>query len=130
MSTSHGRFGRSRKTGTVAAGPGLGIAYHYERIWSYLVLKGPDATFSSEEKSRILGMLYNYYVLSCQQHGPTWLGTAVQILSFLHQLMEMHSKVKASLRVWQIELPSLIFGKNIKNTPPTVWQKIWQFLAT
>jgi hypothetical protein len=27
-------------------------------------------------------------------------------------------------------LPSLIFGKNVKNTTPTVWQKTWQFLAT
>ena len=33
-------------------------------------------------------------------------------------------------RVWQIELSSLIFVKNIKNTPPTVWQKTYQFLAT
>ena len=39
-------------------------------------------------------------------------------------------KVRAFPRVWQIELPSLIFGKNVKNTPPTVWQKTWQFLAT
>jgi hypothetical protein len=37
---------------------------------------------------------------------------------------------RASPAVWQIELPSLIFGKNVKNTPPTVWQKTWQFLAT
>jgi len=40
MSTSHGRFGRSRKSGTVAAGPELGVTYHYERIWSYLAQKG------------------------------------------------------------------------------------------
>ena len=33
--------------------------------------------------------------------------------------------LRASPRVWQIELTSLIFGKNIKNTPPTVWQKTW-----
>ena len=32
-------------------------------------------------------------------------------------------QVTASLRVWQIKLSSLIFDKNIKNTPPTVWQK-------
>ena len=38
--------------------------------------------------------------------------------------------VRASPRVWQIELPSLIFDKNVKNTPPTIWQKTWQFLAT
>jgi len=38
--------------------------------------------------------------------------------------------LRASLAVWQIELPSLIFGKNVKNTHPTVWQKTWQFLAT
>jgi len=38
--------------------------------------------------------------------------------------------LRASPAVWQIELPSLIFGKNVKNTPPTVWQKTWQFLAT
>ena len=31
--------------------------------------------------------------------------------------------LRASPRVWQIELPSLIFGKNVKNTHPTVWQK-------
>ena len=38
--------------------------------------------------------------------------------------------MRASPAVWQIELPSLIFGKNVKNSPPTVWQKTWQFLAT
>jgi len=38
--------------------------------------------------------------------------------------------IRASPAVWQIELPSLIFGKNVKNTPPTVWQKTWQFLTT
>ena len=38
--------------------------------------------------------------------------------------------IRASPAVWQIELSSLIFGKNVKNTPPTVWQKTWQFLAT
>jgi len=38
--------------------------------------------------------------------------------------------LRVSPRVWQIELPSLIFGKNVKNTLPTVWQKTWQFLAT
>ena len=37
---------------------------------------------------------------------------------------------RASPRVWQIELSSLIFGKNVKNTTPTVWQKTWQFLVT
>ena len=37
-----------------------------------------------------------------------------------HQAKQL---VRASPAVWQIELPSLIFGKNIKNTPPTVWQK-------
>ena len=30
---------------------------------------------------------------------------------------------RASPAVWQIELSSLIFGKNVKNTSPTVWQK-------
>ena len=40
------------------------------------------------------------------------------------------SFIRASPAVWQIELPSLIFSKNVKNTPPTVWQKTWQFLAT
>ena len=39
-------------------------------------------------------------------------------------------RIRASPAVWQIKLPSLIFGKNVKNTPPTVWQKTWQFLAT
>ena len=39
-------------------------------------------------------------------------------------------RLRASPAVWQIELPSLIFGKNVKNIPPTVWQKTWQFLAT
>jgi len=38
--------------------------------------------------------------------------------------------IRASPAVWQIELPSLIFGKNIKNTHPTVWQNTWQFLTT
>ena len=38
--------------------------------------------------------------------------------------------LRASPAVWQIELPSLIFGKNVKNTPPTIWQKTCQFLAT
>ena len=38
--------------------------------------------------------------------------------------------IRASPAVWQIELPYLIFGKNVKNTPPTVWQKTWQFLTT
>jgi len=38
--------------------------------------------------------------------------------------------LRASPAVWQIELSFLIFGKNVKNTPPTVWQKTWQFLAT
>ena len=42
----------------------------------------------------------------------------------------MAQLVRASPTVWQIELPSLIFGKNVKNTPPTVWQKTWQFLVT
>ena len=32
-------------------------------------------------------------------------------------------KGRASPAVWQIELASLIFGKNVKNTHPTVWQK-------
>jgi len=41
-----------------------------------------------------------------------------------------HSIFRASPAVWQIEFPSLIFGKNVKNTPPTVWQKTWQILAT
>ena len=40
------------------------------------------------------------------------------------------SVVRASPAVWQIELSSLIFGKNVKNTPPTIWQKTWQFLST
>ena len=31
--------------------------------------------------------------------------------------------LRASPAVWQIELSSLIFGKNVKNTPPTVCQK-------
>jgi len=35
----------------------------------------------------------------------------------------VNCKVRASPAVWQIELPSLIFGKNVKNTSPTVWQK-------
>jgi hypothetical protein len=29
-----------------------------------------------------------------------------------------------------MELPSFIFGENVKNIPPTVWQKGCQFLAT
>jgi hypothetical protein len=40
------------------------------------------------------------------------------------------SFVRASPAVWQIELLYLIFGKNVKNTPPTVWQNTLQFLAT
>jgi hypothetical protein len=39
-------------------------------------------------------------------------------------------KLRASPVIWQIELSSLIFGKNVKNIHPTVWQKTWQFLAT
>jgi hypothetical protein len=39
-------------------------------------------------------------------------------------------EIRVSPAVWQIELPSLIFDKNVKNTPPTVWQKTWYFLAT
>jgi hypothetical protein len=46
------------------------------------------------------------------------------------QITVHFSLFRASPAVWQIKLPSLIFGKNIKNTPPTVWQKTWQFLAT
>jgi len=46
------------------------------------------------------------------------------------QYYTLIAHVRASPAVWQIELPSLIFGKNVKNTPPTVWQKTWQFLAT
>ena len=42
----------------------------------------------------------------------------------------INTELRASPAVWQIELLFLIFGKNVKNTPPTVWQKTWQFLAT
>jgi hypothetical protein len=38
--------------------------------------------------------------------------------------------VRVSPTICQIGLASLIFGKNAKNTPPTVWQRTWQFLAT
>ena len=41
----------------------------------------------------------------------------------------LHCVVRASPAVWQIELLYLIFGKNVKNTPPTVWQNTLQFLA-
>jgi len=51
-----------------------------------------------------------------------WLATTLLI----HNLVIL----RASPSIWQIELPSLIFSKNVKNTPPTVWQKTWQFLAT
>jgi len=54
----------------------------------------------------------------------------INLLGDLVMLLFFCGKVRASPAVWQIELPFLIFGKNVKNTPPTVWQKTWQFLAT
>ena len=56
--------------------------------------------------------------------------TGYLIFGSLHYSWGVWCQLRASPRVWQIELASLIFGKNIKNTPPTVWQKTWQFLAT
>ena len=47
----------------------------------------------------------------------------------LRQAAVIHHLI-ASSAVWRIELSSLIFSKNVKNTPQTVWQKTWQFLAT
>ena len=60
------------------------------------------------------------------------LGTPVSYAKSLKQTSH-HVEItplRASPAVWQIELASLIFDKNVKNTPPTVWQKTWQFLAT
>ena len=37
----------------------------------------------------------------------------------------LRDDLRASPAVWQIELSSLIFGKNVKNAPLTVWQKTW-----
>ena len=58
--------------------------------------------------------LYAFYVVHASIR-PTWR---------LYDLnLKLHMETSA---VWQIELSSLIFGKNVKNTPPTVWQKTWQ----
>jgi hypothetical protein len=62
MSTSHAGFGRSTKAGTVAAGPGLGITYHNERIWSYLALK--RAVKPATETS-IHGLFFTIAFIGC-----------------------------------------------------------------
>ena len=49
---------------------------------------------------------------------------ALRSIAFSKRGVSRSEWLRASPAVWQIELPSLIFGKNIKNTPPTVWQKI------
>ena len=59
----------------------------------------------------------------CQYYGKIPHALALQINLWVDRALVWVPKLRASPAVWQIELSSLIFGKNVKNTPPTVWQK-------
>ena len=52
--------------------------------------------------------------------------------TFSHALRarEFLNCIRASRRVCQINLLYLVFWKNNKNMPPTVWHMIWQNLTT